>query len=321
MNDNFWLKLNKPFFALAPMESVTDVAFRQVVALASRPDIFFTEFTNVSSLNNSIGKISTIKRLAHENSEKPIVAQIWGSNPDDFYKASTEIAKMNFSGIDINTGCPDKTVIKQGGGSALIGNFELVDRIIKSTKQCGLPISVKTRLGIKQTDEFTDWISFLLSENISNLTIHLRTRKELSKVPAHYELIPRIVELRDKYSPKTLLTINGDIENYYSGIKLANQYNIDGLMIGRGIFKNPYAFSSYIPTQTDLLNLLTYHLEMYDKYNKLSVGLPFDALKHFIKIYIRDYKNASNIRQEFMKATSTDEMRQIIEKLLQKKNN
>ncbi len=239
---NFWNDLPKPFFVLAPMEAVTDVVFRHVIAAAAPPDVYFTEFTNASSYCSEAGEHSTRGRLAFTPDEQPIVAQIWGNKPEQFEQMARGMAEKGFAGIDINMGCPDKTVVKNGTCSALIRQPELAAELIQAAKAGGLPVSVKTRLGFSSTDEWRDWLSHLLRQDIVNLTIHLRTKKEMSNVPAHYELIPAIKQLRDEIAPNTLLTINGDIRDRQHGAELVEKYGIDGIMIGRGVFHNPFAF-------------------------------------------------------------------------------
>ncbi len=239
---NFWSELPRPFFILAPMEAVTDVVFRHVVAAAAKPDVFFTEFTNASSYASPKGIHSTRGRLAFTPDEQPMVAQIWGTKPDEFAIMARGLAEMGYKGIDINMGCPVKNVAKGGGGSGLIRTPELAAELIAAAKQGGLPVSVKTRLGYSSTTEWRDWLTHLLQQDVVNLTIHLRTRKEMSKVPAHHELIPEIKKLRDQIAPHTLLTINGDIEDRQQGMELVEKYGVDGIMIGRGIFHNPFAF-------------------------------------------------------------------------------
>jgi len=240
---NFWQELPKPFFILAPMEAVTDVVFRHVVAQASPPDVYMTEFTNSASYCSPKGQQSTSGRLAFTDDEQPIVAQIWGNNPEYFEIMSKGLAEQGFAGIDINMGCPDKSVVKQGSGSGLILNPELTSQLIASAKKSGLPVSVKTRLSYSRLDEWKPWLTHLLNQDIVNLTIHLRTKKEMSKVEAHFELIPEIMKLRDEIAPQTLITINGDIRDRAHGMEFVEKYGVDGVMIGRGIFKNPYAFS------------------------------------------------------------------------------
>lgn len=242
--NNFWNTLPKPFFILAPMEAVTDVVFRHVVAAAGRPDIFFTEFTNAASYASENGQHSTRGRLTFTDDEHPMVAQIWGNNPEHFEFMAKGLAAQGFKGIDINMGCPVTNVATKACGSGLIREPELAAALIAAAKKGGLPVSVKTRLGYTRTDEFIEWLSHILRQDIVNLTIHLRTRKEMSKVPAHYELIPAIKALRDEIAPHTLLTVNGDIEDRAHGLALVEKYGVDGIMIGRGIFHNPFAFKA-----------------------------------------------------------------------------
>ncbi|MEI6054230.1 MAG: tRNA-dihydrouridine synthase [Candidatus Saccharibacteria bacterium] len=313
---NIWKKLPKPFFALAPMEAVTDIVFRQTIKKAARPDLFFTEFVNASSFCNPKGVKSTRDRLKFIKNEKPIIVQIWGNKPEQFEQMSKSLAKMGFSGIDINMGCPDKSVVKNGSGSGLIRTPELACELIRSAKRSELPISVKTRLGVMKVDEWHDWIKLLLEQDIVNLTVHLRTRKEMTKVPAHHELIPEIIKLRDEIAPQTLITINGDIRDRQHGEELAKKYNIDGIMIGRGIFSNPFAFEkrNKIHSQKNLIKLLKTQLKLHDKYGKNSPR-KYDPLKRYFKIYIRDFPGASEARDKLMHTKNTEEAREIIGKL------
>ena len=312
--NNFWQTLPKPFFVLAPMEAVTDVVFRHVVAKAGRPDIFFTEFTNTASYCSPKGIHSTRGRLTFTPDEQPIVAQIWGTSPDNFREMAHGLRQQGFAGVDINMGCPDKSVVKGGAGSGLIRTPERAGDIIAATKQAGLPVSVKTRLGDVRVDEWRDWLTYLLQQDIVNLTIHLRTRKEMSKVPAHYELIPEIVALRDAIAPQTLLTINGDVENHQHGEELAEQYGVDGIMIGRGIFTNPYAFTKNEcqPSRREIIDLLRYHLDLFDTYSRELEPRPFDPLKRFFKIYIREIPGAAELREALMHTKSTAEVRELL---------
>lgn len=311
---NFWKDLPKPFFVLAPMEAVTDIVFRHVVASAARPDVFYTEFVNASSFCSPKGIASTRGRLAFSDDEKPIVAQIWGKKPDEFAIMSQALAKMGFAGIDINMGCPDKSVVHGGAGSGLIRTPDLAAELIAAAKTSGLSISVKTRLGDRKVEEWRDWLGFLLKQDIVNLTIHLRTRKEMSKVSAHYELIPEIKKLRDEIAPNTLITINGDVLDREAGERLAEEYGLDGVMIGRGVFQNPFAFEKkrLEHTNQELIDMLNVHLDLHDKY-ELELGpRKFDPLKHFFKIYIRNFDGASDVRDKLMHTHSTEQAREII---------
>jgi tRNA-dihydrouridine synthase len=243
-----------------------------------------------------------------------MVAQIWGSRPDQFAQMSVGLAEMGFAGIDINMGCPDKSVIKGGAGSGLIRTPELAAELIAAAKESGLPVSVKTRLGYSSTEEWLDWLTHLLKQDIVNLSIHLRTRKEMSKVDAHFELIPEIKKLRDEIAPNTLLTINGDIKNRQHGLELVEKYGVDGIMIGRGIFTNPFAFEQTAKehSKEELIQLLNTHLDLFDKYSAELEPRKFEPLKRFFKIYIRDFPGASELREQLMHTKSTNEVRQLL---------
>lgn len=313
-NMNIWHDLPRPFFILAPMEAVTDVVFRHVVTSAARPDIYFTEFTNAASYCSPQGAHSTRGRLSFTHDEQPIVAQIWGNNPEHFAQMSVGLKTAGFAGIDINMGCPDKAVVKQGSGSGLIRNPELAAKLIAAAKTGGLPVSVKTRLGYSSTDEWKAWLTHLLKQDVVNLTIHLRTRKEMSKVDAHFDLVPEIKQLRDEIAPHTLLTINGDIADRAHGEALAARYGIDGVMIGRGIFKNPYAFEANgrEHTRAELLGLLHEHLDLHEKYSAELEPRKFDPLKRFFKVYLHSFPGASDLRTELMQTKSIEEVREVL---------
>lgn len=299
------------------MEAVTDVVFRHVVAEAARPDMFFTEFTNAASFCSPAGKNSTRGRLAFTPDEQPIIAQIWGTKPEHFAEMSIGLKEMGYQGIDINMGCPDKAVLKVGSGIGLYKTPELASELIKSARTSGLPVSVKTRLGDNSVDQWRDWLAHLLRHDLPNLTIHLRTRKEMSKVPAHYELIPEILKLRDEIAPNTLITINGDIRDRQHGQELIDEYGVDGVMIGRGIFANPFAFEKEARehSQEELIQLLKLHLDLFEQYTAELGERAFDPLKRFFKVYIHSFPSASELRQKLMLTKSIDEVRQVIASL------
>ncbi|MGX6428471.1 tRNA dihydrouridine synthase [Levilactobacillus yonginensis] len=307
---------NRPFFSLAPMEAVTNAIFRQVVARAAAPDVFFTEFTNAISVTHPKAKFTVQGRLyvAPEEAHMP-VAQLWGNDPDAFVRAAADVKDRGYEAIDLNMGCPDATVIKNHGGSDLIRNFDSAAAVIAGAKTAGLPVSVKTRLGYSRLDEWRDWLTFLFKQDIPLLTIHLRTKKEMSRVPAHFELIDDIVKLRDEIAPDTLLQLNGDIENYQEGVKLAQEHpGVDGIMIGRGIFTSPFAFEKE-PKEHDikeLLGLLNYQLDLYDDFERRFDTSRFPSLKRFFKIYVRNQRNAASLRNAMMEAHTTDEVRQLL---------
>ncbi|MGZ1539674.1 tRNA dihydrouridine synthase [Staphylococcus argenteus] len=314
MKENFWSELPRPFFILAPMEDVTDIVFRHVVSEAARPDVFFTEFTNTESFCHPEGIHSVRGRLTFSDDEQPMVAHIWGDKPEQFRETSIQLAKMGFKGIDLNMGCPVANVAKKGKGSGLILRPDVAAEIIQATKAGGLPVSVKTRLGYYEIDEWKDWLKHVLEQDIANLSIHLRTRKEMSKVDAHWELIEAIKNLRDEIAPNTLLTINGDIPDRKTGLELAEKYGIDGVMIGRGIFHNPFAFEKEPREHTskELLDLLRLHLSLFNKYEKDEIR-QFKSLRRFFKIYVRGIRGASELRHQLMNTQSIAEARALID--------
>lgn len=313
MKENFWQELPKPFFVLAPMEDVTDLVFRHVVAEAGRPDVFFTEFTNSESYCHPEGIKSVRGRLTFTEDEQPIVAHIWGDNPENFRKMSIGMAELGFKGIDINMGCPVPNVAGRGKGSGLILRPDVAAELIEAAKAGGLPVSVKTRLGYKEIDEWKEWLTHILKQDIANLSIHLRTRKEMSAVDAHWELIPEIKVLRDEIAPNTLLTINGDIPDRQVGLELAEKYGIDGVMIGRGIFKNPFAFEKEPKEHSpeEYLDLLKLQLDLQDKYAE-ELPRSMSGLHRFFKIYVKGFRGAGELRNQLMNTKSTDEVRSLL---------
>ena len=333
---SFWNNLPQPFFALAPMEAVTDVVFRHVVQRAGAPDVFFTEFANATGWVHA-GDKAIAGRLFKTDDEHPLVAQIWGGEPGDMEQFAAHCAQLGFDGVDINMGCPAKSAIKSGG-AALIRRPDVAVAAIHAAKTAGLPVSVKTRLGYTHVNEWREWLQVLLEQDIVNLTIHLRTKKEMSKVPAHYELIDDIIALRDAVAPHTLLTINGDIRDREHGLALVSEHpGVNGIMIGRGVFANPFCFAandtgclhsqnnleqnetistnndSAVVRCTELFNLLNYHLDLFDRYQP-QTGRPFETLKRFFKIYVKGFDGAKELRDQLMHATSTDEARNFIKK-------
>lgn len=315
---NFWLELPKPFFILAPMEDVTDVVFRHVISEAAKPDVFFTEFTNTESYCHPDGRDSVRGRLTFTDDEQPIVAHIWGDKPEFFEKMSIDMKKLGFSGIDLNMGCPVPNVASNGKGAGLIQRPEVAAELIQAAKAGGLPVSVKTRLGYLEVDEWRDWLGHIFEQDIANLSIHLRTRNEMSKVPAHWELIPDIKKLRDDIAPNTLLTINGDIPDRATGLELVEKYGVDGVMIGRGVFTNPFAFEQEPRehSKEELLNLLLLQLDLHDKYSTETEPRPFKPLHRFFKIYVRGFRGAGELRNRLMETQSADEVRQLVKQFL-----
>ncbi|MDO8496655.1 MAG: tRNA-dihydrouridine synthase [bacterium] len=311
MNQGFWQKLKKPFTILAPMANVTDWAFRQVIIETGRPDVFFTEFISADGIC-AVGKEKFRGELYFEDNERPIVVQFFSANPDHMYRCAQLAQELGFDGIDINMGCPDKSVEKQGAGAALMKDPELAQKIIEETIRGsgGLPVSVKTRLGFNTMDY--NWIKHLLDTDIVALSIHARTRKEMSKVPAHWDELGKISEIA-KNSGK-LIVGNGDVANMEDVREKAKMYNLDGTMVGRGIFDNPWFFSGKeVSDPKERINLLLKHLDNFEKlWLSDGGGKNFDVMKRFFKIYINGYPGAKELRTQLMMTKNKEEVLRIL---------
>jgi tRNA-dihydrouridine synthase len=312
---SFLDELPRPFFVLAQMDDVTDSVFRQIVAGCAKPDLFFTEFVNVDGLQ-SAGREHLLHKLKLTDKEKPVIAQLWGLKPENFYKTAKELAGMGYSGVDINMGCPVKTVIKNGACAALINNRPLAGEIIDAAKEGAgsLPVSVKTRVGFTTVD--MGWVEFLLSKKILDLlSIHGRTARQLSKVPADWDLIGQARQLRDSLSPSTLIAGNGDVLDRRQGQELAAKYKLDGIMIGRGVFHDPFVFADHSPWQEwskdQKLELFAKHIRLYIDTYKDSERR-FEALRKFCKVYINGYDGAAELRAQFMSTSSPQEALSIL---------
>ena len=317
---NIWDNLPRPFFVLAPMDDVTDTVFRQVVGACAPPDLYFTEFVNVDALQSQ-GRESTLKRLRYTTSERPIIAQVWGLNPDNFRMSAAEIAAMGYDGIDLNFGCPDKNVVRNGTCSALIKreNWGRAQEIIQACREGAptLPLSVKTRLGFNEID--LSWHEFLLQQKLNALTIHGRTRKQMSKVPADWITIGKIADLRSSLSPETKIVGNGDVLSKRQGIELANQYGLDGIMIGRGIFQDPFIFADTsdqigkweLYTKQQKKDLYAKHVKLFAQTWKVGER-KIHTLNKFCKIYINGFDGAKELREKLMNAQSTDELVELL---------
>lgn len=304
-----WPKLTQPFFALAPMEGATDSVFRRVVARAGKPDLFFTEFVSTDGYCSPMGRHSTAGRLKFTPDEQPLIAQIWGTNPEHFARMAKDLATVGYAGIDINMGCPAKDVIKKGACSALIEAPELAAKIIAAAKEGGLPVSVKTRIGFKypKTEE---WLGFLLKQDIVALTVHARTAKEMSKVPAHWEEVAKAVKLRDTIAPQTLIIGNGDVADRAEGLERIEQTGADGIMIGRGTFNNVFCFEPD-PRQhapEEYMELLRYHLDLFEQ-TWQNHERSYQPLKRFFKIYVKGFAGAGELREALMNTSNVEEAR------------
>lgn len=395
--------LPKPFYVLAPMDDVTDTVFRQIIAGTAAPDLYFTEFVNVDGLQ-SLGRPKLLHKLAFSAIERPLIVQLWGKNPENYYKCAREIADgtlarevaevyrnqdlsdrqsmqsklssgieedevhsesldlnevqgveeertrrtngtssehrtkttqqfakntsksisfadndarvIQFSGIDINMGCPAKPIIQNGCCSALINNRGLTGEILQAVREGvgpDFPVSVKTRLGFKDVD--LSWHEFLLQHKLNMLTIHGRTTAQMSKVPANWDLIGEIAEMRTSLSPDTLIVGNGDVLTREQGLHLAKQHRLDGIMIGRGVFHDPYVFAEKSPwgsmTKEQKIALYTSHVKLFAKTYK-DDGPSFKTLNKFCKVYIEGFPGAKDFREKLMATKTTDELLKLL---------
>lgn len=316
--NNFWLKLNKPFFVLAPMADVTDVAFRRVIAKYGRPDVMWTEFVSADGLIRATeeGKKKLLKDLEYDESERPIVAQLFSSNPEYMEQASKLVQDLGFDGIDINMGCPDKGIEKQGCGSAMIKNPEKAKEIILSAKRGApnLPISVKTRIGYNK-NELETWLPKLLEAEPAVVTIHCRTRKEMSKVPARWEHVKRAVEIRNELGSKTLIIGNGDLKDINDARQKCEETGADGAMLGRAIFGNPWLFSGKMPESIkERLNVMVEHTFLFEE---LLGGIKsFALMKKHYKAYVTGFDGVYELRAKLMEAENATEIKAIVDDFL-----
>lgn len=311
--------MNQVFNILAPMDDVTDTVFRQIVADCAAPDFFMTEFINADGMQG-VGRKATYTRTRYDDKYNKVIAQIWGKDPENFENSARELIKMGYYGVDINFGCPEKNVVRNGCCSAMIkpeGREKAIELIKATRRGVGKKgfLSVKTRLGFNEIDY--SWHELLLNQDINMLTVHVRTRKEMSKVPANYEAMRPIVELRNKIAPKTLLVVNGDIQNRAHAETITKDLGVDGAMIGRGVFHDPFCFSDEAPeiwgkmSPEDKVNLLRKHVNLFNK-TWPNGERKFNTLKKFAKVYINGYPGAKEYREHIMESKSMEELLQLL---------
>jgi nifR3 family TIM-barrel protein len=349
------LNYTEPILALAPMADVTDHAFRKLFAKYGKPDVLWTEFVSADGicLAPKEGREKILKDLKFDKSQHPIVAQIFGSDLENLEKTARLVYEMGFDGIDINMGCPDRSIEKQGCGSAMIKNPELAVQVIKAVQKgvgfekniidgkevlkTKIPVTVKTRLGYNQ-DQLEEWLPVLLSTNPAVVTIHARTRKEMSKVPARWERIKRAVEIRDSVQSdlapeqRTLIFGNGDIDSVENAHLRAKETGADGVMIGRGIFGKPWFFNFHTkessfgelgqkiiqktPSLKKRLNILIEHAELFDKY----IGHKnFAVMRKHFKAYVEGFDGAKELRIELMETQNSREVRCIVKRFIKER--
>jgi nifR3 family TIM-barrel protein len=323
MHKGFWAKLDKPFFCLAPLADVTDAAFRRVIAEESRISerndvVMWTEFVSADGLfRGGYEKLS--KDLIFSEVERPIVAQFFSPNTDEMIKAAELASELGFDGVDINMGCPAQNVCKQGSGAALIKDPKRAREIIKATKVGAgeLPVSVKTRIGYNE-NEIETWLPELLAEEPAAVTLHARTRKEMSKVPAHWEVIKRAVEIRDNLGSKTYIVGNGDVVDLSEARKKAKETGADGIMLGRAIFGNPWLFREGLKPEDvpveEKLSVLVRHTHLFEEL--LGGYKNFALMKKHFSSYVSGFNGAKELRIELMDADNSQEVDKVTKSFL-----
>ncbi len=319
--ENFWEKLPKPLFVQAPMEDVTDAAFRRLIAGYGKPSVMFTEFTSADGLvlAPEEGKTKLLKKLLFSDIERPIVAQLFTSSPERMEQAARLAAELGFDGFDINMGCPDKAVEKSGCGAALIKNPPKARELIRAAKRgfcggqtsTGCPVSVKTRIGYN-TDELNTWLPELLAEEPAVITIHARTRKEMSDVPARWDTVARAVQLRDSLGSKTLILGNGDVKDLADARAKVAETKCDGVMLGRAIYGNPWLFAGRTdtPSPEERIKALLEHLSLFDEL--LGTTTNYATMKKHFKAYISGWDGAKELRIKLMETEDISEAQALI---------
>lgn len=331
INRGFWGKLNKPMFVLAPMHDVTDAAFRRIIAKYGKPDVFYTEFVSTEALMSEKGHDKVKHYLKFSDTEHPIIAQVFGSKSEKFKDTTKLVASLGFDGIDINMGCPEKNAVRGGSCAGLFHTPDIAKDLILACKEgakeyaeenavAEIPVSIKIRIGDTKVD-YENWISKLLEAQPAAIAIHLRTRKEMSKVPAHWDVMPDIVKfINETTTPETRPVIigNGDVANIIEAQKLIDETNCDGVMLGRAIFGNPWLFAKNLttpPTLEERLKVLIEHTKLYEEI--FEGNKPFDVMKRHFKAYVSGFDGAVELRGQMFETKSADELEALINKFLQ----
>lgn len=312
---SFWTKLKKPILVLAPMADVTDCAFRTIIQKYGKPDVFWTEFVSADGLAHPEARAKLLIDLKFNKYEHPIVAQIFGGNIQNLREAGKLCKELGFDGVDINMGCPDKSIERQGAGASCMKNPIKAREYIRAVREGSenLPVSVKTRLGYNKLD--FEWIREILKEKPEVLTVHLRTRKEMSKVPAHWILMSEIIKIRNEVSPETLILGNGDVVDTNDARRKCLEYGCDGVMLGRAIFGNPWLFKGKVPSLEEKLKVMIEHTKLFEE--MLGQYKNFAIMKKHFKAYVNNFEGAKELRMELMEAENAKQVEEKVTNFLQ----
>ncbi len=315
----FWEKLEKPFFVLAPMANVTDAVFRRVIAKYGKPDVTWTEFVSADGLCHPKGREALLRDLSFTEGERPIVAQLFTAHPEKMFEAAKLVAELGFDGIDINMGCPDKNVMKQGAGATLMRYPKLAQEIILSAREGvkasgkELPLSVKTRLGFNE-DDLEAWLPNLLEMKPAVITVHARTKKEMSNVPARWERIKRSVDIAA--GSGTLIIGNGDVTDLRDAEKKVLETGADGVMLGRAIFGNPWLFDrdKKAVTVEEKLYAALEHTKLFE--DVWGDTKNFELMKKHYQAYVNHFSQAKELRVRMMACHSVKEIETVVNTFL-----
>lgn len=317
---SFWSELPRPIFVMAPMADVTDAAFRRLIARHGPPHVFWTEFVSADGLHYT----REIKRLADEanplvgmlarsEGERPVVAQIFSSRPDMIAYGAELAERLGFDGVDLNMGCPDKTVEKQGSGASLILRPALAASLVRAARAATrLPVSVKTRVGYERDAELEDWLAAVLEAGPAALTVHLRTREEMSKVPADWSRMPRAVAVRDRVAPGVPILGNGDLRDLDDARARVAATGCDGAMLGRALFGNPWLFAGRRHEDTPPGERLAALVELAEYFEALRPRRNFLILRKHVKAFVGGFDGAHELRIRLMATESAAEMRAVL---------
>jgi len=332
-----FIEINKPILALAPMDGYTDCAFREIVKKYSNPDLLFTEFVNCHGLFKAFDKLANT--LRYNEKQRPIIAQLFGKEPEYFYKSALILCLLGFDGIDINIGCPAKNVAQKGGGAALIkkpllaveiirsvkkaikdyskGKYDLDPKIYKAIKikvkewnvklksQRYITLSVKTRLGYSEYQP--DWFKCLEDEKLDFITVHARTYKQKFTGKANWKAIENIASSID-----TPVIGNGDIKSVKDLSRMVKQTNCAGVMIGRGAIGRPWVFDEDRNYDGNVRIIKKIVMDHTNKYLLFCKNKKFYELRKHFAQYFRGFKGAKKLREKVVRTNSLKELERII---------
>jgi tRNA-dihydrouridine synthase len=345
---NFWHQIKKPILGLSPMDGVTDAPFRYIVAKYGKPDVMMTEFTNVEGLARNA--VVMLDDFLYSETERPIVAQIYGSEPESFYKIAIICCELGFDGVDINMGCPAKNVAARGCGAALIQNPPLAKEIIQQVKlgirdwvegkmiedlglknrmifkvrrmneaRIGLPniverkpipVSVKTRIGFDRV-VVEDWVKHLLEEEPVAITLHGRTLKQMYTGSADWEAIARAAEVIHQTS--TLVLGNGDIQSLEDAGEKILKSGVDGALIGRSVIGQPGFFNrGDQESKKTSFERFKIMLEHARFFESVKGADRFSAMRKHFGWYCKGVPQAAELRRQMFQTNSTAELEKIV---------